>query len=119
MAYLCSTGRFSGYLYRHTGSGKWLYSALYHGVRNGDSTRHVEELLGPGKSGHTEKLVEVSRKMARMNPAGWPRGVQDEDVFLGFALPGGTLHLQFRRGRLINFDPGDFAEYEPQTALSR
>ena len=28
-AYVAMTGRFSGMIYRYTGSGKWLYSALY------------------------------------------------------------------------------------------
>lgn len=111
-AYACTTGQLSGMLYRYTHGGKWLYSALYHGLRNGDTREQVEDLLGPGRKTDSAKIVEVTKKIAGSNPAGYPHGVEDTDTFLGFLLPGGELFLQFRDGVLINFDPDDFAKYE-------
>jgi hypothetical protein len=58
-AYVCETGRFSAIVYRYTGSGKWLYSTLYHGVQNGDTIEQVENLLGPGKKPN-ENLTRIS-----------------------------------------------------------
>ena len=108
-AYVAMTGRFSAMLYRYTGSGKWLYSALYHGVEDGDSVEDVERLLGPGKEGG-EKVRRAIKKIAGQNPGS--AGYEASDRVLGFRLPGGELYLQFRDGVLINFDPGDFEKYE-------
>ena len=102
-AYVAMTGRFSGMIYRYTGSGKWLYSALYHGVEDGDSVEDVEGLLGPGKEGG-QKVRGAMKKMAGQNPGS--AGYEASDRVLGFGLPGGELYLQFREGVLINFDPG-------------
>ena len=108
-AYVAMTGRFSGMIYRYTGSGKWLYSALYHGVENGHSVEDVERLLGPGKEGG-QKVRRAVKKIASQNPGS--AGYEDSDRVLGFGLPGGEMYLQFRDGVLINFDPGDFEKYE-------
>jgi len=108
-AYVAMTGRFSGMLYRYTGSGKWLYSALYHGVEDGDSVEKVEGLLGAGKEAG-QNMRRAVKKLASQNPGS--AGYEDSDRMLGFGLPGGALYLQFRDGVLINFDPGDFEKYE-------
>ena len=111
-SHACSSGRLSGLIYRYTHSGKWLYSALYHGIKNGKTIEQVESFLGPGVIDNSEKLRSVSKKFAETNPSSWPEGVRDDDVFMGFSLDGGTLFLQFRGGVLINFNPTDFAEYD-------
>ncbi|MBL7153808.1 MAG: hypothetical protein ISS79_08825 [Phycisphaerae bacterium] len=111
LAYVCMTGRFSAVVYRYTGSGKWLYSTLYHGVKNGDTIEQVERLLGPGKETGS-RLHSAVKKFAARNPSGWPDGCEENDKFLGFRLPGGHLNLQFRNGVLINFDPDEFQKYE-------
>ena len=114
-AYVCETGRFSAIVYRYTGSGKWLYSTLYHGVQNGDTIEQVENLLGPGKKANAElngRLYSVTKKFAAKNPSGYPDGCEENDEFLGFRLLGGELYLQFRNGVLINFDPAEFEKYE-------
>lgn len=111
-AYICETGRFSAAVYRYTGSGRWLYSALYHGVQNGDTIEQVEKLLGPGK-----QASDFVRKAVKKLPQRYqqPDGYEDSDRILGFPLPGGELYLQFRNGVLINFDPAEFEKYtEPQ-----
>ncbi len=118
-AYACTTGRLSGLLYRYTHSGNCLYSALYHGVRNGDTTEEIENFLGPGRAADSEKLIKVTKKMAQRNPAGWTHGVEDGDTFLGFPLPNGELFLQFRNGTLINFDPNDFAKCESVSVIGQ
>jgi len=111
-AYACTKGRPSALIYRYTHGGRSLYSALYHGARNGDTTEEIENLLGPGRKADSAKIIGVTKKMIQKNPAGWPDGVEDSDTFLGFTLPGGELFLQFRDGALINFNPDDFAKYE-------
>jgi len=112
LAYVCMTGRFSAVVYRYTGSGKWLYSTLYHGVQNGDTIEQVERLLGPGKEAGA-KIRKALKKFAQRYPQ--PDGYEDSDQILGFPLSGGELYLQFRNGVLINFDPTEFDKYaEPQ-----
>ena len=110
-AYVCERGWFSAAVYRYTGSGKWLYSTLYHGVQNGDTIEQVENLLGQGKETDS-RLHSAVKKFAARNPSGWPHGCEENDKFLGFRLPGGHLNLQFRNGVLINFDPDEFQKYE-------
>jgi len=110
-AYICETGRFSAAVYRYTGSGKWLYSTLYHGVQNGDTIEQVEQLLGPGKKGGA-KLLNSFKRLAEKYPESCPDGYKEADEAVGFPLPGSELYLQFRNGVLINFDPTDFEKYE-------
>lgn len=109
-AYVYERGRFSAVIYRYTGSGKWLYSTLKNGVKNGDTIEQVENLLGPGQKADA-KIYSVSKKFAAINPSGYPEGCEEDDEFLGFRLPGEQLYLQFRNGVLINFDPAEFEEY--------
>lgn len=110
-AYICERGWFSAAVYRYTGSGKWLYSTLYHGVQNGDNIEQVERLLGPGEKGEA-KLLSSFKRYAEKYPETSPDGWQDDDEAVGFPLPNGKLYLQFRNGVLINFDPSDFEKYE-------
>jgi len=111
-AYACTKGQLSALVYRYTHGGRSLYWTLYHGVRNGDTTEEIENLLGSGRKADSAKIIRVTKKMAQKYPAGYPHSVEDSDTFLGFLLPGGELFLQFRDGELINFDPNDFAKYE-------
>ena len=109
VTYSCETGWFSAAVYRYTGSGKWLYSALYHGMQNGDTVEEVERLLGPGKEADSRVRNAVKKLTQRyLNPDGY----EESDVILGFRLGGGQLYLQFRDGVLINFDPEEFRKYE-------
>jgi hypothetical protein len=109
VTYSCQTGWFSAAVYRYTGSGKWLYSALYHGVQNGDTVKEVERLLGPGKEADS-RVRNAVKKLTQRYPN--LDGYEESDVVLGFRLPSGELYLQFRDGVLINFDPEDFRKYE-------
>lgn len=111
VTYSCQTGWFSAAVYRYTGSGKWLYSALYHGVQNGDTVEEVERLLGPGKEADS-RVRNAVKKLAQRNVIGAPDGYEESDVVLGFRLGGGKLYLQFRNAILINFDAEDFRKYE-------
>jgi len=111
-AYVCETGWFSAAVYRYTGSGRWLYSALYHGVQNGNTIEQVEKLLGPGKQA-SDNVRKAVKKLAQRHQQS--DGYEESDQVLGFPLPGGQLYLQFRNGVLINFEPTDFQKYsQPQ-----
>ena len=111
-SYACTTGQLSALVYRYTHSGKWLYSALYHGVNKGDTIEQVESLLGPGRTAGSARIINVSKKFAQSTPALWPDGVDDGDIFLGFLEHDGELFLQFRDGVLVNFDPNEYSEYD-------
>ncbi len=117
VTYSCETGWFSAAVYRYTGSGKWLYSALYHGVQNGDTVEEVERLLGPGQEGDS-RVRSALEKFAQRNVAGYPDGYEDSDQILGFRMGGNQeLYLQFRNGLLINFDPEEFRKYEAMPTM--
>lgn len=111
VTYGYSTGLIPGMLYRHTGGGGWLYSTLYHGVRNGSTKEQVERLLGPGQEA-SANVHEAVMKFAGSNASAYPDGYEEGDELLGFRLPGGELYLQFRRGVLVNFNPDEFEKYE-------
>ena len=116
VTYSCQTGRFSAAVYRYTRSGKWLYSALYHGMQKGDTVEEVERLLGSGQEGDS-RVRSALKKFAQRNVAGYPDGYEERDVILGFRLPGGELYLQFRNGLLINFDTEEFRKYEAMPTM--
>lgn len=77
----------------------------------------MEGLLGPGHDHEVENALEAFKKLAAKNPAQWPDGFRDDDRIVGFDFDDlSTLWLQFRNGKLINHNPGDFAEYEPMVS---
>lgn len=94
--------------------GKSLYAVLHDSVRTGDSVEKVEGLLGAGQDGQGKNPNEAMKKMAAKNPSGWPDGVKDDDRMIAYPFDGGViLWLQFRNGKLINYNPADFTKYQP------
>lgn len=105
--------------YRQQRDAEWLYAVLHEDVKAGDSIERVQELLGKGQAAdEPDRLLEATRKLAEMHPVGYPDGVQEGDVFLGYPIgKRSILYLQFRNGKLVNHIPDHFAEYEPATVL--
>lgn len=89
-----------------------LCVALYTQVKPGDSLSRVQALLGDGTAAtNREKFVRVMNAVTNKNPQAYSDGIEDQDQFIGFTgrgQPEMTVFLQFRNGRLINFQPSDF-----------
>src|SRR5438128_947362 len=98
--------------YRSSGRSEDLRGALNQEVTDGASIGRVQQLLGPGwevRDDEQRRLVLVTRQIASRTNT-YPAGTQDDDRFVGYpSKDGGTLYLQFRNGKLINFNPDDFA----------
>lgn len=109
-----STGCSSAAHYRMHQDGKSLYAVMHDSVRTGDPVERVQGLLGAGENDEGKKVLEATKKMAAKNPSAWPHGARDDDKMIGYPFgDGATLWLQFRDGKLVNHNPGDFAKYEP------
>ena len=109
-----STGCSSAAHYRAHQDGKALYAVMHDSVRTRDSVEKVQGLLGAGQNDEGEKALEATKKMVAKKPSAWPDGVRDDDRMIGYPFGDGTtLWLQFRDGKLVNHNPGDFAKYEP------
>ena len=62
-----------------------------------------------GRGDEQRRLVSVTRQMAQRTNS-YPSGTRDDDRFIGYASKeSGTLWVQFRDNKLINFNPADFA----------
>jgi len=104
--------------YRAHHDAESLYATLHKDIKPGDSIERVEELLGIGEPPRNpEKLVAVTQKFAQRSPQSYPDGVRDGDVFLGYRGGNQTLYLQFREGRLINFNAKDFEQIPELTGV--
>jgi hypothetical protein len=92
--------------YRHCQDGESLY-AIFRGLRPGDTMAKVTGLLGPGTEPQDRaRHLAATRRIATKVPEGYPAGVEDTDVFLGYAYEEGmTMYLQFRDGKLVNHRP--------------
>jgi hypothetical protein len=100
--------------YRKHHDGKSLCAVMHDSVRTGESVEKVQGLLGAGQDVQGKKSLEPMKKMAAKDPSRWPDGVKDDDRVIEYPIDdGATLWLQFRNGKLINHNPGDFAKYEP------
>ncbi len=98
-----------------------LHEVLSGRMVNGDSIETVESILGRGVVSTDSKLRRSASSFAQMNPKGWPQGVQEGDVFHKYQSGQGQEQvLQFRAGRLVNFNPREFAGPPiPATGISR
>ncbi len=97
--------------YREYHDGDSLFAVLHSKIKAADGLERVESLLGKGSPPKSQvKLVKVLQKMAQVRPQGYPDGIKEDDQFVGFDGPNGsTIYLQFRDGKLINFDPKEFS----------
>ena len=100
--------------HRQLRAGRRLYRTLHREVREGDSRERVESLIGPGSPGVGGKTLDkLQRDIAQRHPEMFPGGIEDNDVLLYWRVgdSGGFILLQFRNGRLVNFDHNEYAEY--------
>jgi hypothetical protein len=109
--------------YRSSGRTEDLRLALRDEVHDGTSVERVQELLGPGRQargGEQLRLVSLTRQLAQRTNS-YPSGTRDGDRFIGYSSKEtGTLFLQFRDNKLINFNPADFARADAlRVAVSR
>ena len=90
-----------------------IRQTLHDEIKPGDSVAKVRALLGRGidpLEKDRQRHLAVSRDLASRSPS-FPDGVQDDDNFVGYRCnEEGFCYLQFRNGKLINFNPSGFAE---------
>jgi len=98
-----------------------LFATLHKQVKSGDSIQRVQELLGPGvQPEDRDKLLRATRRLAERFPEESPVGVKDDDVFLHYTSREDLgVFLQFRKGRLVNFDPQRFEKVPPVRTAPR
>ena len=97
--------------YRKYHDVKSLCATLSQQVRSGDSIEHVQKLLGPGtllSGAGRDQAANHYVRLTRERPKVFSDGVVGDDVFLGYDSEASALALQFRNGRLINFDRKQF-----------
>ena len=87
-------------------------AVLHRYVKANDSIQHVQTLLGKGR--HAPEWVTSLRRATEIHPQGFPDSVQEGDTILEYPLTyaagSGAHYLQFRNGKIINFDPKSFAQ---------
>jgi hypothetical protein len=98
--------------YRRNGDEESLRTLLSRRVVSGDSQESVSSLLGGGKleEGVRSSLLKW-QSGPRVKANVFPEGIEEDDVFISFEQNPrvGRLVLQFRNGKLVNFDPTEFA----------
>ncbi len=86
-----------------------LFAVLHKQVKLGDSIQRVQELLGQGQPPRNpEKNLATAKKKATRYPQHYPDGAKDGDQFLVYVYGNLVVDLQFRDGRLINFNPKEY-----------
>jgi hypothetical protein len=96
--------------YRENHDAKSLCATLNRQVKPGDSMEKIEKLLdahvldGALRQQAARHYVNVTQS----RPKEFPDGVVGDDVFVGCPAGDSMLFLQFRQGKLINFDPERF-----------
>jgi hypothetical protein len=99
--------------YRVHHDGKSLYWILCRRLKPGDSYRKAHLLLGPGREA-SERSRERFFLAMQKRPGLSPDGQLPTDVLLDYPQGGACwTRLQFRDGKLVNFDPGSFTRYVP------
>jgi hypothetical protein len=104
--------------YRICHDGKSLYRVLCTRCKPGDSCGKISLLLGSGKepsAASRDRLFEALNKRPELHPD----GVLPTDVFRNYPYDGLCwIPLQFRAGKLVNYDPGQFTRYQPIGCLA-
>lgn len=80
-------------------------------VKPGHSRQQVCDLLGEGRPDDGSQLRKLLKYQAAVHfdKRLFPDGIEETDEIIFYtALPAGAYDLQFRDGRLVNFNPGVF-----------
>ena len=104
--------------YRENHDAKSLCAVLSRQVKRGDTMERIQTLLGV-QAVEGEPRQRAARQFVaatQRRPKEYPDGVMGDDVFVGCPTGGAVLFLQFRQGKLINFDPGKFKTVPPSVA---
>jgi hypothetical protein len=98
--------------YRSRKDRESLLKVLREEVSPGDSLEEVQSLLGPGAVlSNPEDHRQTLRELADRSPERYPDGIEESDEFLVYPTRVGWVEvLQFRNGRLINFNPRQYEE---------
>ena len=92
-----------------------MHRGLYESVRVGQSLNEVQASIGQGKSMRAEQVPDY---LAQLIARRWPGAtIEDDDEFLFYSTRhsskiGTNYYLQFRDGKLINFDERDYEMYD-------
>lgn len=105
-----------------------FFRVLNQSIRPGYTIAEVQRLLGPEWTAPTSSdpaavnniRLQIA-KDGRVKSPDNPDGVQSGDKFLFYSLDDYTrdFNLQFRHGKLINFDPGHYTELKRKAMLKR
>ena len=71
----------------------------------------IESLLGRGTPIAEQRrlqLVQATRDFCQQTPDSYPDGADADDFFIGYDLGSHISHLQFRNGRIVNFNPREY-----------
>jgi hypothetical protein len=79
----------------------WACERIQSSLRSGQPLTEVERLLGPSLALDTESTPD----WLPQNAAGWPDGYHESDVFRYWTFGPLTVHIQFRDGHLVNYEP--------------
>jgi hypothetical protein len=92
-----------------------MHQRLYESVRVGQTLKEVQASVGQGTPMHPD---EVPDYLARLIARRWPGAkIEDDDEFLFYSTRhsnkiGTNYYLQFRGGKLINFDERDYEMHD-------
>ena len=95
--------------YRRNHDPAALWAVLSQRVQNGATVEAVESQLGRGEVCTDPKSLRSLARLVRLLPGKYSQGYEDGDEFRRYVSgPATLINLQFRGGRLVNFDPREF-----------
>lgn len=80
-------------------------------VSTATTQAEIYRILGTGTvitEQERQRLLKATRDFQQQTPAAYPDGTTDDDQFVGYDLGTFTTYLQFRNGRIVNFNPREF-----------
>ena len=84
---------------------------LAHEVQSQIALNDLQQLLGPGfipDEAQRQNLIKATRDFAQQTPDAYPDGTELDDQFIGYEIGSNVHYLQFRSGRIVNFDPREY-----------
>lgn len=85
-----------------------LSEVLQNSIRDGDTLKKVESLLGPGQRDESGRIRKGTAAIVARNPTSMPDGLENGDDFIGYKTGKSSwIFVQLRNGSLINFNSQD------------
>lgn len=55
-------------------------------------------------------MIKATRDFAQQTPDAYPDGTELDDQFIGDEIGSNVHYLQFRSGKIVNFDPREYGD---------